>query len=169
MKEDFPTEDDLLMHMGILLLNIQQFESLLLHALKQIYAESADLTAEKLYAEDKRTLGALMTDLRKRAVLEKDADALLESVLCDRNLFVHRLRHQKWFDLSTENGRQRTMEFFAPFFLNLLRATRLFIAIHVKHSDDIGFDSEVLRQIKADEKFKVADYYAYVERIRKKG
>jgi hypothetical protein len=133
MEEPFMTEDEMLAHIGVLLLNVQQFEFLLSAALKQIYAANADLTAEKLFAEDKRTLGMLITDLRKRADVGGDADALIGAVLHDRNLFVHRLAHQPWFDTASEDARRRVWVFLGPFSLNLNRAIRLFVALHIKH------------------------------------
>ena len=168
MKDEFLSEDEMLAHIGSLLLNVQQFELLLKGALKQIYADAADLTAEKLFAEDKRTLGMMLGDLRKIAAVESDADALFVAVLRDRNLFVHSLRHQKWFDTSTESSRRRVWEFLGPFTQNLLRAIRLFIAIHVKHGDEIGFDSPAMRELKTDALWKVSDYYPYAAKIQKK-
>lgn len=168
MEEPFLTEDEMLAHIGALLLNVQQFEFLLKHALKQIYADSAELTAEKIFAEDKRTLGRLINDLRKRANLEQDADALLGALLKDRNLFVHHLRHQKWFDTATERGRRQVWEFLGPFTLNLNRTIHLFVAIHVKHGDEIGFDSSEMRQIKADPRWKLEAYYPHTAKIRRK-
>lgn len=162
------TEDEMLAHIGVLLLNVQQFEFLLSAALKQIYAAKADLTAEKLFAEDKRTLGVLIADLRKRAEFESDADALIGAVLHDRNLFIHRLRHQPWFDTATDDSRRRVWEFLAPFSLNLNRAIRLFIALHIRHGDEIGFDSPEVRQLKRDPLWELRDYYPHAAKIQKR-
>ena len=170
MKEDQSfSQDEVLSHIGVLLLNVQSFEWLLLQALKIVYADEADLTAERLFARDKRTLGVLIKDLSSKALISEDVESLLQKVLEDRNLFAHNLRHQDWFDLSTHEGRERALDFLMPFTQNLNLAIHLFIAIHIKHGDQIGFDSPEVRQIKNDELWRVSDFYPHADKIHKKG
>ncbi|MES2692743.1 MAG: hypothetical protein V4773_04665 [Verrucomicrobiota bacterium] len=168
MNEQPITEDEILTHIGVLLLNVQHFEFLLTAALKQIYAPAEDLTPEKIFAGEKRTLGMLMSELRKRTTLEHDADALLAAVLKDRNVFVHHLSQRIGFDISSDIGRDRLWEFLGPFTLNLNRLIHLFVAIHIKHGDEIGFDSADVRQIKTDPGWKIDAYYPQAGKIRKK-
>jgi hypothetical protein len=162
------TEDEILAHIGVLLLNVQQFEFLIRAALKQIYADKADLTAEKIFAEDKRTLGKLISDLRTQATLEDDTEALLRRLLRDRNVFVHHLGRQKWFTLSTVAGRDRAMDFLGPFTEDLNHAIRLFVALHVKHADDIGFDSPEMHILRTSSGWRVREYLPHAAKIKKR-
>jgi hypothetical protein len=135
----------------------------------KIYADKADLTAEKVFARDKRTLGNLVKDLKLKALVSEDIEALLQKVLDDRNMFAHNLRHQEWFDLSTHAGRERALDFLMPFTQNLNLAIQFFIALHVKHGDEIGFDSPDMIKIKGDELWRVKEFYPYADKIQKKG
>jgi hypothetical protein len=170
MKEEQSfSQDEVLAHIGVLLLNVQSFEWLLLQALKLVYDEQADLTAQKIFAQDKRTLGVLIKDLRSKALISGDVEALLQKVLEDRNLFAHNLLHQDWFDLSTHEERERALDFLMPFTQNLNLAIQLFVAVHIKHGDEIGFDSPDVRKIRKDDLWRVADFYPHADKIQKKG
>jgi hypothetical protein len=160
MKLEPLTEDELLAHIGVLLMNVQQFEFLLLFALKLIYADQAELNAGKIFSEDKRTLGRLLKDLRKKTKIEASADELLEELLKERNMFVHHLIQQEWFDTSTESSRDRVMNNLAPFTERLSHAIRLFVAIHIEHGDSIGFESSDTKKIKEDDGWKLKHYLA---------
>jgi hypothetical protein len=169
MKDEQPfTQDEILAQMGVLLLNVQSFEWLLLQALKLVYADEVDLTVEKIYAEDKRTLGALINGLKSKALISGDVEILLGKVLKDRNMFAHNLRHQDWFDLSTHEGRERALDFLMPFTQNLILAIQLFVAVHIKHGDQIGFDSPEVRKIKPDELWRVGEFYPHTEKMQKR-
>ena len=162
------SEDEILAHIGTLLINVQQFEYLLSAALKQIFADQKDLTPEKLFAIDRRTLGKLLTALSNKAPLDAGTSALLKSLLAERNYFVHYLGSQGRLDLRTDAGRDRAMDFLGPFTEKLLHAIRLFLALHVKHSDDIGFRSVLMEKIRTDPVYKVSEHYQQAAKLRKK-
>ena len=168
MNDEILSEDEILTHIGILLMNVQQFEFLLSQAIKQVFAEKEELTKEKILSEDKRTLGTLLKELRKRTEIESDAHSLLSQVLKERNLFVHNLIHQEWFDTATKEGRGKVLEFLMPFTYRLNQSIRLFIAIHMQHGDEIGFESEDTKRIKKERDGELKQYLPHTHKIRKK-
>ena len=168
MEKEAISEDEILMHIGVLLMNVQQFEFLLSQAIKQTFADREELTKEKILAEDKRTLGTLLRELKKRTEIESDAANLLSKVLQDRNLFVHNLIHQEWFDTATLEGRDRVLAFLMPFTEQLDKSIRLFIAIHMKHGDEIGFESEDTKRIKKERGWELDQFLPHAHKIRKK-
>jgi len=110
----------------------------------------------------------LISDLRAQATLENDTEKLLSMLLSDRNLFVHHLAAQEWFTLSTVSGRDRAMDFLGPFTEGLNHAIRLFVALHVKHANDIGFDSPEMHILRTSSGWKIRDYLPHAAKIKKK-
>lgn len=167
-----PTDDPevIFAQIGIQLLLVQDFEWLLERSLKLVFAERADLTAEKVYKADKRTLGMLVKELREKAMIDSDANILLSQLLEDRNLFVHRLRHEPWFDTATTAGRNEIWKFFQLFQPRLQHGIMLFTAILLKFGDDVGFDSPLLKTLKKlpfYEELKTS-YFPHVGKVAKK-
>lgn len=121
------------------------------------------LTAEKVFAEDKKTLGELVRELRKKALMPIDTETLLASVLSDRNIFIHRLRDQTWFDLDSTVGRNAVWAFLTRFAKNLISATAIFMAAQNTFEQSVGFDS------RAFAKFRASDFWReFVEPVKLK-
>ena len=59
---------------------------------------------EKALLRDKQTMGQLMKHFADRTELPEHFALTFESLLQDRNVFVHNLFMQPWFDLNSEDG-----------------------------------------------------------------
>lgn len=59
----------------------------------------------------KSTVGRLLTDLRKRANIDPDFDAVLERFVANRNRFAHRLFTEENFELASDSGSERAIAF----------------------------------------------------------
>lgn len=65
----------------------------------------------KALLRDKETLGRLLAYFGERTDLPPDFGLTLEALLQDRNIFIHSLFMQPWFDLNTPEGCVRLEEF----------------------------------------------------------
>jgi len=163
------SDEEVFATIGATLLVIQQFELLVERSLKLIYSDRADQTFEKIFAEDKRSLGILISDVRKKTNMAEDADNLLKGLLEDRNLFVHRLCHQDWFDAYTEEGRDAFWSFMGTFTPKLHLGNMLFSAILFRHAEQSGVDPAFFDQLRNHEFYlEVRRYYPDVNKIKKK-
>ena len=172
MKEDpviGDSAEEIFAQIGLTLLIVQDFEHVLERALKLVFADSHELTANIVFKKDKRSLGRLMIDLRSRASISEDIETWMVDLLEDRNLFAHRLRELEGFDCHTTKGRDAIWGFLGDFYQRLERGILLFTAIHYKHADEIGFDSVLFRYSKHTDFHKeIARYYPHVGKIMKK-
>lgn len=161
--------EEVFAQIGVTLLVVQQFELLLERSLKFIFADSSDITPDKIFKEDKRSLGLLITDLRKRAAMAEQADQLLRELLEDRNLFVHRLRQQDWFDVHTKEGRDAFWQFMSVFFPRLDLCVMIFSAILFRHAEEKDIAPEFFEKMKNHDYLnQVRSYYPHADFIRKK-
>jgi hypothetical protein len=118
--------------MGTLLELTQQAEALLRILFKEIGIDPA-FVAHPEVAKDRRTLGALIKDLRSRTVLDPYFDEDLSSFLRMRNDFVHNVATEDWFDPSTEYGWKSVLAWMLNYG-NLLTAMHTVLATCVKAS-----------------------------------
>jgi hypothetical protein len=89
-----------------------------------------------LFSPDRRTLGAFIAKLKHSVELEKGFTRLLEDLVKERNIFVHRLRQQSWFHLETPGGRKATLRFLFHFSNKLEVAIKIFQAFAIKQAKD---------------------------------
>ena len=161
--------EEVFAQIGLTLLITQDFEFMLERALKLVFADSEELTAEIVFKKDKRSLGRLMTDLRSRASITEDIERWMVDLLEDRNLFAHRLRDLKGFDCHTTKGRDVIWKFLGDYYQRLEKGILLFTAIQYQHADEIGFDSLLFRYSKHTDFHKeIARYYPHTGKITKK-
>jgi len=137
------TDEEVFAQIGVHLLLVQDFEHLLRFAVRVALRERSEITIDSLTEDDRRTMGQFMRDLRKDASLHADLDSLLKEVLDDRNLFVHRLRDQPWFDTSTTEGRDRIWEWFGRAQPRLEEAIMIFTAFAFEYGKQIGFPEDL--------------------------
>lgn len=90
---------------GETLLLFQKFERLLVAVLLGMVSENeADEYLQKILLRDKQTLGKLLKVFAKRMALPQRFGETLHCLLEQRNLFVHTLLEQPWFDIKTPVG-----------------------------------------------------------------
>ena len=110
MKKYIPSEDETLIHIAHLFLMTQQTEHSLSSFIGTIYPKEKP-SWEEIAVLGKDTLGGLIKKLKVRADMDERFVRLLEVFLEGRNIFVHKLTEQEWFDTTTENGRDKIWGF----------------------------------------------------------
>jgi hypothetical protein len=161
--------EEVFAQIGVTLLVVQQFELLVERSLKFIFADRADITPEKIFQEDRRSLGILIGDLRKRAAMAEPADQLLRDLLDDRNLFAHRLRHQDWFHAHTKEGRDAFWQFMSQFLPRLELGVMIFSAILFRHAEEKDIAPDFFEKMKDHDYLRrVRSYYPHADYIRKR-
>ena len=123
--------------MGMLLISTQAAEFYLSFALRVVFKEEA-LTIDDFSRKDKKTLGMMIHELRKRFELDPSFDDLLRGFLEQRNIFVHELRHQEWFDLDSKEGVDLLWQFLGNYQRNLEQVANTFVAYAMKLVEEYG-------------------------------
>jgi hypothetical protein len=99
---------------GITLQGIQGVEQILGFCLRFVFPRDPSLNPSTLYVMDsatqKRTLGQVVAELRKRVEVQSDFDAMLREFVELRNRFVHRLFNERDFTLATDESCFRAVE-----------------------------------------------------------
>jgi hypothetical protein len=90
-----------------------------------VTVSEADQKLKKVLLRDKETLGRLIRHFAERTTLPENFSEIFDSLLEQRNLFVHNLFMAPWFDLKTPKGCARLQEYMR----NIRSATR--VALHV--------------------------------------
>ena len=114
MKKWIPSEEETIKSIGYLLLLTQDVEHSLITLIGIVYPDGKP-TWDEIAKLNKQTLGTLILKLKKRVEMPDTFVGLLESFLEDRNLFVHRLSEQSWFDMHSESGRDAIWNFFETY------------------------------------------------------
>ena len=97
---------------GETLIILQKLEALLKASL--ILASDAAIADQKLrqlLERDKETLGMLLRHMKSRVELPEDFESELECLLCKRNIFIHKMFMEDWFDLKSEAGLRQVKQF----------------------------------------------------------
>jgi hypothetical protein len=93
---------------GLTLLCIQAAEHELSFMLRWVFPTDPGMNLKALYAQDsagqKRTLGQLLNELRKRVEIQPDFKNMLLEFLELRNRFVHHLFNERDFNLATDES-----------------------------------------------------------------
>ena len=106
-------EAELLETIGVLLILLQDVERFLSAYIKMCLPGPNGINVKKLLAEDKRTLSDFIRDIKKRADLEPEFEVTLSRLLTNRNIFIHSMRFQPWFDTSSPEGQDSVWRFLA--------------------------------------------------------
>jgi hypothetical protein len=108
-------EKDILLRMGIALLQIQLTEGLIRSVMQLVLPKTSPLTYDLLQQqkqlEMKKTLGHFLRELRKRVDLDDRFEVILLDFLDKRNTFVHRIFEVPQFSLQSVEGRQHARNF----------------------------------------------------------
>jgi hypothetical protein len=166
-------EEALLSQIGLTLILLQDLEDALSHCTKMVFGDSKIITLEDLLSDDKRPLGQLITALKTAVDLNPDFDKLLKEMLNNRNLFVHRLRNQPWFNLHTYDGRKKAWMFLHDFYYQIEEVIMVFHAVAFRQAKELKMpeteEEKILRQrgfMQTIEK----EYIPFIDRlIKKKG
>jgi hypothetical protein len=106
-------DTDLYWWMGLALLMVQAAEGALADALAMVFPPGGMISIESLDAGDemarRKTLGGLLTELRRRSEIGQDFDDVLRAFLSARNEFIHRFT--RTFSLASPEGHAAGIEF----------------------------------------------------------
>ena len=134
------TKDSLLRQIGATLLLLQELERLMTDTLK--HASNRSLSVAQLNQLDRRTMGALAATLRQRVELSDTFAADLAAFISDRNIFIHSLSAQPWFDWRSVSGQLALIEFLRSLHRRGEEAIKIFLGYLVSASDENGTKPE---------------------------
>lgn len=137
MDQWIPSEEETFAQIGCLLLLTQQVEHVTSRLIGIVYPNGAP-SWEELEALERKTLGSLTRTLKERVDIHPTFEGLLEHFVEGRNLFVHRLNTQPWFDMHSEVGRDEIWKFLESY-QKLLDEILLVVTSAVfKHAETAG-------------------------------
>lgn len=123
------TREATLVDLGETLIVLQKVERFLAAVLMHMAAPAeVDGKLEKVLLRDKNTLGQLLTYFGSRVELPSNFETELDALLEDRNIFVHNLFMQSWFDLNTPEGCIKLTEFMRALRSGARTATKVMMA-----------------------------------------
>jgi hypothetical protein len=124
---------DVYAKIGAALCLVQTAEEVIRTCITYVLPKTSPLTIEDLErqtnAERKKTLGYFLGELRKRADLDEDFDALLASFLENRNTLVHRIGEVPGWTLRTAEGRKIASIFAGRLLTETLEVIKIFAGL----------------------------------------
>jgi hypothetical protein len=132
-----PTAEDTHALIGKLLVLTQDTEEQLSWVLRIVFKDGV-ITAEDLERKDKKTLGRLVQELRTKMQVEQSFEKLLLIFVEQRNLFIHKLRSQAWFDLSSNENINQVWHILGKYMANLEQIALTFTAYITRFADQVG-------------------------------
>lgn len=157
------TERDATLRMvGETMLALQKVEQFLAAVLMYM-ATPAETNGKlaKALLRDKNTLGQLLDHFGARTELPPDFASVFETLLQDRNVFIHNLFMQPWFDLNTPEGCVRLEDFMRTLRSRALIAVKVMMASLRPKETDAPRSSESQSYI--DSVFQRIDETAHTE------
>ncbi|MAO65318.1 MAG: hypothetical protein CL666_09995 [Balneola sp.] len=134
---------------GETLLLLQKIEALLRASLYGV-GNTKDTKLAKLLDRDHQTMGMLINGMKRQVELPEDFATTLDHLLRDRNILVHELFLQNWFDLKSESGLKQTNLFLNQIIENasvVLRIVIAFVLSIEENNSTINSLSEKKRKI----------------------
>ena len=132
MLSEKSSTDEIYEVIGKLLITTQGVERLINHSLGFVLRFLQAATIDEIYElnepEKKKTLGALLRELRERVSVEASFDSLLKSFLANRNTFAHTMSFLPGWTLETEAGRRVAMQFLERYSGELAQVQKIFVA-----------------------------------------
>jgi hypothetical protein len=92
------------LRIGEIVLLLQKVEKHLYYCLKAT-SDDASKSLKKLLSGDKATLGQLATEMKLNVELSESFKVTLTNFVEKRNMLIHNISFQDWFDLFTDSGR----------------------------------------------------------------
>jgi hypothetical protein len=137
MNKWIPSEEETFSCIGQLLLMTQDAERSISTLIGIIYPKGQP-SWDEIEKLNKNTLGALITKLKERIEMNDAFVRLLEKFLKHRNMFIHNLKKQSWFDINSKDGRDRIWKFLEPYFKLLWEVLHVVTAAIFKHFEKVG-------------------------------
>jgi len=137
-EDDFqPTVHDTLALVGKLLILTQRTEERISDVLRIVFKEGI-LTAEDFVRKDRKTLGQLVSEIRRKMQVHAEFEGLLLAFVEQRNLFVHQLDSQEWFNLESVEGINTAWQALGRYMFNLEQVSLTFTAYWMRFAETAG-------------------------------
>ena len=121
MKKFNPDIEDTFAQIGCQLLLTQEVEYYISNLIGLVFPKNRPSRYE-LDKLNKKTLGALKHELIKRVEIDENFLEYLVEFVDKRNLFVHNLNKQDWFNMYSQEGRDSIWNFLGEYFYILRRS-----------------------------------------------
>ncbi len=129
---------------GCRLVLIQDLEMFIAFVAKVAFEKDSEAARNAILKADKKTLGQLLIQLRKKVSVQEGFDEQLSRTLEARNLFVHEFSH--FFDLRDKSGQQHAIKFLLESLDDLEEVTNLMKAVIISYGRDRGIQDGVLEE-----------------------
>jgi|GEM_PF-6910136 len=143
LKRAIPEE--LFADMGCRLILLQDMEMFIAFVAKVAFAESCVEARDEILRADRKTLGQLLIQLRKRVTISPSFDDCLKRTLDARNFFIHEFSHE--FDVRTENGAKNALRFLDDTTEDLKEVSNVMRALIVLYAKDQSSYDEELQEL----------------------
>ncbi len=148
MKKDIPSQDETFCQIALLFLMTQEAEHSISTLIGIVYPKEKP-SLEEIAKLDENTLGQLIKKLKERVHMNDTFVKFLTVFLEGRNIFVHKLYRQEWFDTNTEEGRDAIWNFLDTYGKYLWEVYHIAKAAIFKHTESIGMpETEYDKKIK---------------------
>jgi len=123
---------------------MQKIERYLYSCLKAAHGNQlAHPAVKKIFKGDKATLGQLLAAMRRHVSLPDSFEQSLRELLRHRNILIHSLCFEDWFDLSTTAGRLRAIIFLDEIIHDSSIAIKIFVGyIIATYSEERGYTGD---------------------------
>jgi hypothetical protein len=149
VKRWIPSKEETAAQIGYMLLLTQDAELAIATLIGTVYPHEKP-TWEEVEKLNAKTLGGLIAKLKERVEMPEAFVGLLEGFLKHRNLFVHNLRKQTWFDMSSEEGRDEIWKFLESYSKYLEEVLLVVNAALFKSMEDSGMpETKYHKQLEA--------------------
>lgn len=147
-----PTEEEVILTLGYASFEAQETEATLHLAMSVILKLSIAESIEHLkLIYSKKTLGQLLTLVRKEIGIDPSFDTFITDYIEQRNFIIHNISRCSGFSLFTDDGRQKLMNFLTRFRYINRKVKMTFVALTEAWLEILS------PGVKHDEKFK--DFY----------
>ena len=137
MDRWIPSEEETFAQIGCLLLLTQQAEYVTSNLIGIVYPNNVP-SWEELEELNRQTLGTLVRTLQKRVDIHPGFEGLLNHFVKGRNLFIHRLSAQPYFDMHSEAGRDEIWNFLERYQKVLQEILMVVTSTVFKHAETSG-------------------------------
>lgn len=134
MKDFLPDMEDTFAQIGCQLLLTQDVEYYISNLIGLVFPKDQPSRSD-LDKLDKKTLGVLKKELAKRVEVDEGFLEFLNEFIDKRNIFVHNLNKQDWYDIYTQEGRNEIWNFLGEYFY-LLEEVKNVVLATILLSDD---------------------------------
>ncbi|GAA6210637.1 hypothetical protein NBRC116602_03770 [Hyphomicrobiales bacterium 4NK60-0047b] len=142
-EDEFKQKKDLYAFIGISLIHVQFAEKMFKDILLLVIQNDEFLDLEKMKKQnhflERKTLGQLISVLKKRVDLDDDFEQLLLEFIDDRNTLAHNLNRVEGYEIHTVDGRTSMNEFLSLLNARSQKIIKILGALLYSWKEQVGF------------------------------